>query len=482
MLFNSIDFAIFLPIVFTIYWLLSKYDLKFQNIFLVIASYIFYGWWDYRFLSLLFFSSIVDYSIGLLLKNEENPNKRKLFLTISLIANLGLLGFFKYFNFFIDNFSRAFTFFGFNINSKHLSIILPVGISFYTFQTLSYSIDVYRRKLEATTDFFSFLAFVSFFPQLVAGPIERASNLLPQFYKKRIFDYSNSIDGLKQILWGFFKKLVIADNCAKIVDLVFSNLSSYSGSSIFIASIFFAFQIYGDFSGYSDIAIGTAKLFGFELMTNFLYPYFSRDIAEFWRRWHISLSTWFRDYVYIPLGGSKKSSLRNVVNTFIVFLVSGFWHGASWNFILWGLLNALYFLPLLLLKKNRKNIDIIAYNKKFPSFKEILNMLFTFGLVCFAWLFFRANSTDNLMICMDKIFSNSLFHYPKITKLPDFTITLILIIIMNIFEFLSRKEKYGIAFINKFSPVVQYGFYIFFIILIGLFMQASRTTFIYFQF
>jgi D-alanyl-lipoteichoic acid acyltransferase DltB (MBOAT superfamily) len=318
---------------------------------------------------------MVDYTVGLLLKKESNKRKRKIYLSISLITNLGLLGFFKYFNFFLDNFIKAFTVFGFQLNISHLSIVLPVGISFYTFQTLSYTIDVFNKKLEPTNDIFSFLAFVSFFPQLVAGPIERASNLLPQFYQRRVFDYSKAVDGLKQMLWGFFKKLVIADNCAKIVDQVFSNLSIYSGSSIFIASIFFAFQIYGDFSGYSDIAIGTSKLFGFELMTNFLYPYFSRDIAEFWRRWHISLSTWFRDYLYIPLGGSKKSLLRNVINTFIVFLVSGFWHGASWNFVLWGLLNALYFLPLLLLKKNRKNIEIVAYNKKLPSIKEIINIL-----------------------------------------------------------------------------------------------------------
>ncbi len=482
MLFNSIDFAIFLLVVFAIYWLLQKYDLKYQNIFLVIVSYIFYGWWDYRFLSLLFFSSMVDYTVGLLLKKESNKRKRKIYLSISLITNLGLLGFFKYFNFFLDNFIKAFTVFGFQLNISHLSIVLPVGISFYTFQTLSYTIDVFNKKLEPTNDIFSFLAFVSFFPQLVAGPIERASNLLPQFYQRRVFDYSKAVDGLKQMLWGFFKKLVIADNCAKIVDQVFSNLSIYSGSSIFIASIFFAFQIYGDFSGYSDIAIGTSKLFGFELMTNFLYPYFSRDIAEFWRRWHISLSTWFRDYLYIPLGGSKKSLLRNVINTFIVFLVSGFWHGASWNFVLWGLLNALYFLPLLLLKKNRKNIEIVAYNKKLPSIKEIINILFTFLLVCFAWIFFRANTTNNLLICIEKIFSKSFLDFPKVLFLADVKITIFAISLMLLFEYFSRKEKYGLAFINRFSPLIQYGFYIFLVMCIGLLMQASKTAFIYFQF
>lgn len=284
------------------------------------------------------------------------------------------------------------------------------------------------------------------------------------------------------MLWGFFKKLVIADNCAKIVDTVFSNLLNYSGSSIFIASFFFAFQIYGDFSGYSDIAIGTAKLFGFELMTNFSYPYFSRDIAEFWRRWHISLSSWFRDYLYIPLGGSKKSTLRNVLNTFIVFLVSGFWHGASWNFILWGLLNAIYFLPLLLMKKNRRNIEIVAFNKKLPNLKEVINIIFNFLLVCFAWIFFRSNTYQNLVISLKKIFSRSIFEYPQIIKYSYIVNITVLIILMILFEYLSRKEKYGFAFINHYHPIIKYSFYILLVILIGLFMQASRTTFIYFQF
>ena len=344
MLFNSIDFAMFLPTVFILYWVVTKKSLKLQNFLIVAASYLFYGWWDWRFLSLIFFSTIVDYTIGRKLKIEENHEKRKILLWTSILVNLGFLGFFKYYNFFLDNFITAFSFFGTEIKANSLNIILPVGISFYTFQTLSYTIDIYKRKLEPTKDFVAFSAFVSFFPQLVAGPIERATNLLPQFYNKRTFDYSKAVDGMRQILWGIFKKIVIADNCAEYANQIFNNSADYSGSTLVLGAIFFTFQIYGDFSGYSDIAIGTSRLFGFNLMRNFAFPYFSRDIAEFWRRWHISLSTWFRDYLYIPLGGSRGGTLMKVRNTFLVFIVSGFWHGANWTFIIWGALNAIYFL------------------------------------------------------------------------------------------------------------------------------------------
>ncbi|PTL98918.1 MAG: membrane-bound O-acyltransferase family protein, partial [Bacteroidetes bacterium] len=305
MLFNSLDFAIFLPIVFLLYWFVSNKNLKLQNLLIVIASYTFYGWWDWRFLSLIMFSTIIDFFIGRSLLTEGNVSKRKLLLWTSITVNLGFLGFFKYYNFFLDNFITAFSFLGTEINASSLNIILPVGISFYTFQTLSYTIDVYRKKLEPTKDLIAFSAFVSFFPQLVAGPIERATNLLPQFYKKRKFEYNKAVDGLRQILWGLFKKIVIADNCAQIANDVFNNSTEYPGSALVLGVIFFTFQIYGDFSGYSDIAIGTSRLFGFNLKQNFAFPYFSRDIAEFWRRWHISLSTWFRDYLYIPLGGSR---------------------------------------------------------------------------------------------------------------------------------------------------------------------------------
>ena len=352
MLFNSLDFAIFLPIVFVLYWFVTDKRLQWQNLLIVVVSYVFYGWWDWRFLSLLFFSSSVDYWVGLVLEREQSPSKRKLYLWASLGTNLALLMFFKYYNFFVDNFVIAFTFFGINISARSLNIILPVGLSFYTFQSMSYGIDVYRRKLKPTKDFVTFLAFVSFFPQLVAGPIERATHLLPQFYIKRNFDYDKAVDGLRQALWGFFKKMVIADNCAVHADMIFNNSSEYTGSTLLLGAFFFAFQIYGDFSGYSDIAIGISRLFGFDLMKNFNFPYFSRDIAEFWRRWHISLSTWFRDYLYYPLGGSRGGVLKTIRNTLIVFLVSGFWHGANWTFVVWGLLNALYFMPLVLSHRN----------------------------------------------------------------------------------------------------------------------------------
>jgi D-alanyl-lipoteichoic acid acyltransferase DltB (MBOAT superfamily) len=356
MLFNSLDFAIFLPLVFVIYWFVLGKKLRLQNAFVLLASYVFYGWWDWRFLSLLVISTLVDYVVGRQMLIIKDGVKRKLLLILSLGVNLGMLGFFKYYNFFVESFTQAFTLFGQDLNPQTLKIILPVGISFYTFQTLSYSIDIYRRKLEPTRDFVAFSAFVSFFPQLVAGPIERASNLLPQFYTKRQFESSNAVDGLRQILWGLFKKMVIADRCAVFANEIFNNSADYSGFVLVLGAIFFAFQIYGDFSGYSDIAIGTARLFGFNLMQNFAFPYFSRDIAEFWRRWHISLSTWFRDYVYIPLGGSKGKAIIVLRNTLIVFVVSGFWHGANLTFIFWGLLNAIYFVPLLLGKANRRHL------------------------------------------------------------------------------------------------------------------------------
>lgn len=392
MLFNSIDFAIFLPIVFILYWFVTYKNLRLQNVLIVVASYIFYGWWDWKFLSLIIFSTVVDYSVGLGLKRQEDKTKRKILLWTSILVNLGFLGFFKYYNFFLDNFISAFSFFGQELQTNSLNIILPVGISFYTFQTLSYTIDVYKKKMEPTNDFIAFTAFVSFFPQLVAGPIERATNLLPQFRQKRTFEYDKAADGMRQILWGLFKKVVIADNCAEFANQIFNNSADMNGSTLVLGALFFAFQIYGDFSGYSDIAIGTSRLFGFNLMKNFAFPYFSRDIAEFWRRWHISLATWFRDYLYIPLGGSRGNTWIKVRNTFIIFVVSGFWHGANWTFIVWGTLNAIYFLPLLLTNNNRNNLEIVAQGKFLPSGKELFSMFVTFGLIVFAWIFFRAEN------------------------------------------------------------------------------------------
>ena len=486
MLFNSIDFAIFLPIVFLLYWFVFNRNLKIQNFFVVAASYVFYGWWDWRFLSLILFSTLVDYFVGVGLSKYENLKTRKFLLLLSISVNLGFLGFFKYYNFFLDNFITAFSFFGSKISANSLDIILPVGISFYTFQTLSYSIDVYKRKLEPTRDFIAFAAFVSFFPQLVAGPIERAKNLLPQFYKKRVFDKTLAIDGLRQILWGLFKKIVIADNSARFADLIFNNSAEYSGSTLVLGAIFFAFQIYCDFSGYSDIAIGTARLFGFNLMKNFAFPYFSRDIAEFWRRWHISLSTWFRDYLYIPIGGSRGSTWQKVRNIFVIFVVSGFWHGANWTFIAWGALNAIYFLPLMLLNKNRVNTGIVAEGKFFPSFRELIFMTITFGLTVFAWIFFRANNIAHAVSYVGEIFSNSLFSFPSFQGIQAAQNIILLILVFIIIEWLNRNKEHALNFSPEASgwtvfmgKSLMVSSIIWAIILWGNF---ENKEFIYFQF
>ncbi len=482
MLFNSIDFAVFLPVVFVLYWFVANWNLRLQNLLVVAASYVFYGWWDWRFLSLILFSTVVDYSVGIVLSREENQNRRKALLWTSILVNLGFLGFFKYYNFFLDNFVTAFSFFGSEIKAGSLSIILPVGISFYTFQTLSYSIDVYRRNLEPTRDFIAFSAFVSFFPQLVAGPIERAASLLPQFYVKRRFEYAKAVDGLRQILWGLFKKIVIADNCAEYANLIFNNSADHSGSTLVLGAIFFTFQIYGDFSGYSDIAIGTSRLFGFDLMRNFAFPYFSRDIAEFWRRWHISLSTWFRDYVYIPLGGSRGGIGMQVRNTFIIFIVSGFWHGANWTFILWGALNALYFLPLLLTKNNRNNMGTVAAGRFFPSLREMGMMLTTFALTVFAWIFFRAENVGHALGYISGIFSSSLFALPDFAGAGRAFKLLAMLAVFLLVEWTGREGQYAIARLGiSWKRPVRYAMY-YGIILAILTFGGKEQQFIYFQF
>ncbi|SFD25236.1 D-alanyl-lipoteichoic acid acyltransferase DltB, MBOAT superfamily [Algibacter lectus] len=479
MYFNSLDFALFLPIVFILYWFITNKNLKLQNALLVVASYVFYGWWDWRFLSLIVFSSLVDYTIGFQLNQTAQPSKRKLLLWTSILVNLGFLGFFKYYNFFVDSFVDAFSFFGSPIQPNTLDIILPVGISFYTFQTLSYTIDVYKRKLEPTRDIVSFLAFVSFFPQLVAGPIERATHLLPQFYKKRQFHYSQAVDGCRQILWGFFKKVVIADNCAEYANQIFNNSAEHSGSTLLMGALFFTFQIYGDFSGYSDIAIGTSRLFGFDLKQNFAFPYFSRDIAEFWRRWHISLSTWFRDYLYIPLGGSQGGTWMKVRNTFIIFLVSGFWHGANWTFIIWGFLNALYFLPLLLAKRNRTHLNVVAQDSKLPSITELVQMGLTFGLTVIAWVFFRSESVTHAVTYLKGLFSSSLLSLPTIRP----TNLLVLILLFIGIEWIGRRQHYAIeVLLLKQSRVIRWAFYMIIIAIIFVFSSDTQQEFIYFQF
>lgn len=486
MLFNSIEFAIFLPLVFGLYWVIGARRVKAQNTLLFVASYIFYGWWDWRFLSLIFISSLIDFLLAQKIKTTDKPERRKSLLAISVVMNLGMLGFFKYFNFFIDSFTDAFTFFGYQFSADRLDVILPVGISFYTFQTLSYTIDVYRRKLEPTTDAIAFFTFVSFFPQLVAGPIERASNLLPQFMRERKFEYSKAVDGMRQILWGLFKKIVIADNLGRHADYIFSDHTQYPGLVLFLGALFFAFQIYCDFSGYSDIAIGTARLFGFDLMRNFAFPYFSRDIAEFWRRWHISLSTWFRDYLYIPLGGSKGSKYLQVRNTFIIFLVSGFWHGANWTFIAWGLLHAALFLPLLLLGKNRKHTNGIAEDRMVVGAREALRIISTFLLVTLGWVFFRADNIGHAFSYLSHLFSK-LFHPVGLANFQFANLyivcDLIMLILFVVIEWLQRHKQHGLEMTGvKTSRVGRWAIYLAIMFMIGMFGQTEELPFIYFQF
>lgn len=483
MLFNSIDFAIFFPVVFFLYWFVFKRNLKVQNLFVVAASYVFYGWWDWRFLILIFASTVVDYVIGRGLAKNEEQKKRKILLWISIIVNIGLLGFFKYFNFFVDSFITAFSLFGISLKSPTLHIILPVGISFYTFQTMSYTIDVYRRNLAPTKDFIAFTAFVSFFPQLVAGPIERATNLLPQFFAKREFNYKKAVDGLKQILWGLFKKIVIADQCGVFVDRVYENQAIYPGSMLLLGAIFFAFQAYGDFSGYSDIAIGTARLLGFNLSRNFAYPYFSRNFTEFWRRWHISLSSWFRDYVYIPLGGSKSGTAITIRNTFIVFILSGLWHGANWTFIIWGALNAFYILPQILFPGKGKHKQIVAYDRNSPTFKELVAILGTFLLHTLSIIFFRSETINGAFGYFNRLFSASLFSLPPVGDIVSIVPIIILIVFFIIMEWIGRREEYAIARTGKNqSRIVRWSFYSFVIFLIGMYMHVGGSPFIYFQF
>ena len=486
MLFNSLEYLIFFPVVFLFYWFIVNKKLRFQNLFIVFVSYIFYGWWDWRFLSLIILSSTADYVLANQINTTRNVRQRKFYLYASLIINLGVLGVFKYYNFFLSELNDLLANFGYISSWSGLNIILPVGISFYTFQTLSYTIDVYNNKMKATKDIVAFFAYVSFFPQLVAGPIERAQHLLPQFLKAREFDFLAARSGCRQILIGFFKKVVIADNCAVYVSSVYNNYEAYSSSSLIIAAILFSFQIYGDFSGYSDIAIGTARLFGFDLKKNFAYPYFSRDIAEFWRRWHISLSSWFKDYIYIPLGGSRGGDLLAIRNIFIIFLVSGFWHGANWTFIVWGGLNAFFFLPSYILKSNRNNIEIVANNKIFPSLKELFQILTTFTLCSIAWVFFRSETVQDALSYLQHIIStestksiipSAIYTFEKYF---DFFLLLFHILVLILFEWSNRRENFGFAKLpdNKIIRVLIY----FFFINAVIHNFFSDQTFIYFQF
>ena len=508
MLFNSFEFLIFLPIVFLLYWFVFDYAMRgckrqllWQNLLIVVASYVFYGWWDWRFLILIAITTVLSFLSGIGIEKAPTQRGKKAVMIANVVVNLGILGVYKYYDFFATQFAQLF---GIESEFLLLHLILPVGISFYTFQALSYSIDVYRKQIEPTHDIVAFTAFLSFFPQLVAGPIERATNLLPQFQRKRTFDYAQAVDGMRQILWGLFKKIVVADNCATYVDSVFADLGSHSGSTLLLAAVLFTFQIYGDFSGYSDIAIGTAKLFGIKLMRNFNVPYFSRDIAEFWRRWHISLTTWFRDYVYIPLGGSRpvvpnrlkakgeRQEARYIKwiavrNTFIIFLLSGFWHGANWTFLLWGAYHALLFVPLLLMGKNRRYRNTVATitlpdgtikTKWLPSLKEAGQLLLTFALAVFGWIIFRVQEVGDVWIYVTNICQSSLFTMPMV--IVGLKKTCLAIGILLVVEWFNRAKSHALD-IATLHPILRYVCY-YALILILLEYGANAQSFIYFQF
>jgi len=480
MLFNSLSFLIFLPIVFAIYWIIGTKKRKLQNLALLLASFYFYACWDWRFLFLLMFSICLDYYTGIKIDQAKMPTQRKMWMLISVCVNLGFLMFFKYLNFFVESLVESLNIIGYHPDIKMLNIILPIGISFYTFHGLSYIFDIYNHRISSEKNFIDYALFVSFFPLLVAGPIERATHLLPQIKKKRTFNYANSVDGLKQILWGLFKKIAVADLCATFVNDVFANYQHYGSIALTAGAVMFAIQIYCDFSGYTDIALGTARLFGIELLQNFSFPYFSRNIAEFWRRWHISLSSWFRDYLYIPIGGSKVKMIKKIRNIFTIFVVSGFWHGANWTFIAWGTLHAMCYIPDMLLKRNRKYTDVVAQNTLFPSIREFFNMITTFAVVCLAWIFFRADNLNQAYTYIQRLFAK----YTN-TELPHlFKPTLICIAILFIIEWIGRRNKHALQkiFIRQ-KTWIRWSFYyaIILCILIGL-LGGNAQDFIYFQF
>ena len=472
MLFTSAEFFVLLIIVFVLYWLLARRT-KWQNALIVIASYVFYGWWDWRFLLLIAFTSFCSWGSGLLIGRAGVEKKARAWMWTNIVLNLGILALFKYYDFFVSEFAQLFHI---TTNGLLLKVILPVGISFYTFQALSYSIDVYRKKLEPTKDVVQFFAYVSFFPQLVAGPIERATNLLPQFQRQRQFDYTMAVDGVRQMLWGFFKKVVVADSCANYVDSIWNGYGDQSGFNLVMAAVLFSIQIYGDFSGYSDIAIGTAKLFGIRLMRNFKNPYFSRDIAEFWRRWHVSLTTWFRDYVYIPIGGSRVSKVKVVRNTFVIFLLSGFWHGSNWTFLAWGAFHALLFLPLILMGKNRKYTDVVAIGRWLPKGKELLQMALTFVLVAIGWILFRSSHITDAWNFFTGIFAPDFFSGINIPKKA-----IVFVLLMLLIEWFQRNREHGLALEGVRYGAVRYACYIGLLVIIFVF-GVFNETFIYFQF
>lgn len=483
MLFNSIEFLLFLPVVYLLYWFVFNRKLLWQNALLLLSSYFFYGWWSWQFMGLLMLSTLLDFAYGFGVASE-NRKKAKLFLWLSVLNNLGILGFFKYYNFFAEQFQLGFAKLGLHVHPVLLDIALPVGISFYTFHGMSYVFDIYRGQQKPVRSFIEYAVFVCFFPLLVAGPIERANHLLPQVRQTRVFNFKQSVDGCKLILWGLFKKVVIADSLAGIVDEIFLNYPNHDAFTLIMGAVAFSFQIYGDFSGYSDIALGTAKLFGFELLSNFKFPYFSRNVAEFWRRWHISLSSWFRDYLYIPLGGSKLGKSKAVRNTFIIFLVSGFWHGASWNFITWGFLHACGFMPLLLMNRNRRHLStVVAQDNRLPSFKELMQMLSVFVFVSFAWIFFRAADMGSAWGYIHRIGENALANPSQFAHLPGGKSAFLYILPLIVLDWKLRHNERELKSIA--NPYLRWTVYFILTLITLTYMNlfsGGKIDFIYFQF
>jgi alginate O-acetyltransferase complex protein AlgI len=477
MLFNSVEFTLFLPTVFVLYWFVARQSYRLQNIILLLASYFFYGSWNPVFLLLLIFSTFLDFFCGLKIAQAKSVLAQKYWLVTSIAINLGFLGYFKYCNFFATSLISLLGKFNFAAHYETLNIILPIGISFYTFHGLSYVFDIYNKKITPSQNVIEYALFVSFFPLLVAGPIERATHLLPQIVRPRTFDKAKAIDGLRQMLWGFFKKIVIADGCSDYVNMAFENPYQHNGSTLLVGAILFSFQIYCDFSGYSDIALGTARLFGFELLRNFSFPYFSRDIAEFWRRWHISLSNWFKDYLYFPLGGSKGGKLLSIRNTLIIFAISGLWHGANWTYLIWGIYHSILFMPFLLLGINRKHTDIPAYGRFFPSLKEFLSMTLTFIFVTIGWIIFRSENITISLVYITGIFDPSLFTKPVSVSL----FKIAAICLMLIVEWMQRGKEHGLQTLGISTTPLRWTIYMC-LFIICLIKFEQNHDFIYFQF
>jgi len=491
MLFTSITFAFFLLLVFVLYWFVFNRNIKSQNFFLLLSSYIFYGWWDWRFLFLLFFISASNYLFAILIQKQVQKSYRKLFFISGLIINIGTLVIFKYFNFFIDGFNDLISLFGLNANLITLNIILPIGISFYIFLSLSYIIDIYQQKLSAARNFFDALLTFSFFPIILAGPIQRPISLLPQIQTRRIFNYTQAIDGLKQILWGVFMKTVISDNCAVHADKIFTGYSTYSGSTLILGAFMFTVQIYADFAGYSNIAIGVGKLLGFNIMKNFAYPYFARDIREFWKRWNISLTTWFRDYVFLPIAYSVSRNIKSdafyLIKTefFIYFIgisftwiLTGLWHGANYTFIIWGLIHGFFLIINHVAAKPRKKILKRLNIRNDNIVLTIVDSVATFTIIMLSWIFFRADNGGYAFGYLSGIFSMSSFSIPEIRPRT----TILLIVLFSIIEWLGRDHEYAIAKIGiKWPRLIRWGIY--YSIIIAIFYFAgSELQFIYFQF